>query len=207
GYVVAGYLVLPRRVVVGEDEQLTDGQDAGAGTNGLAGHGQPELVERVHRAGTERGGELRAADGQLEKEPPNDGPEASRCKPARGDGDVVGVAAPGVLSDHVGDALLGVTNAAKRSTERRGGARVEVRESHEAGTYPREREERSARLSAPGRLAQLGEHQLDKLGVTGSSPVPPIRNAGNRTLPLSVLDTAVGSQVFVKYYLWISRHV
>src|SRR4051794_35403416 len=26
---------------------------------------------------------------------------------------------------------------------------------------------------APGRLAQLGEHQLDKLGVTGSSPVPP----------------------------------
>src|SRR4051812_24293142 len=25
-----------------------------------------------------------------------------------------------------------------------------------------------------GRLAQLGEHQLDKLGVTGSSPVPPI---------------------------------
>ena len=33
----------------------------------------------------------------------------------------------------------------------------------------------SARLpSRPGRLAQLGEHQLDKLGVTGSSPVPPI---------------------------------
>src|ERR1700722_14092360 len=30
------------------------------------------------------------------------------------------------------------------------------------------------RLPAPGRLAQLGEHQLDKLGVTGSSPVPPI---------------------------------
>src|SRR5512146_2362038 len=27
-----------------------------------------------------------------------------------------------------------------------------------------------------GRLAQLGEHQLDKLGVTGSSPVPPIQN-------------------------------
>jgi hypothetical protein len=25
-----------------------------------------------------------------------------------------------------------------------------------------------------GRLAQLGEHQLDKLGVTGSSPVPPM---------------------------------
>ena len=28
-----------------------------------------------------------------------------------------------------------------------------------------------------GRLAQLGEHQLDKLGVTGSSPVPPIRRS------------------------------
>ena len=30
-----------------------------------------------------------------------------------------------------------------------------------------------ATIRAPGRLAQLGEHQLDKLGVTGSSPVPP----------------------------------
>src|SRR5207244_2239110 len=29
----------------------------------------------------------------------------------------------------------------------------------------------------PGRLAQLGEHQLDKLGVTGSSPVPPIESS------------------------------
>ncbi len=28
-----------------------------------------------------------------------------------------------------------------------------------------------------GRLAQLGEHQLDKLGVTGSSPVPPTSEA------------------------------
>ena len=28
-----------------------------------------------------------------------------------------------------------------------------------------------------GRLAQLGEHQLDKLGVTGSSPVPPIHGS------------------------------
>jgi hypothetical protein len=34
-------------------------------------------------------------------------------------------------------------------------------------------------LPLPGRLAQLGEHQLDKLGVTGSSPVPPtLRLAG-----------------------------
>ena len=31
-----------------------------------------------------------------------------------------------------------------------------------------------------GRLAQLGEHQLDKLGVTGSSPVPPI--IGNKPI-------------------------
>ena len=30
-----------------------------------------------------------------------------------------------------------------------------------------------ATIADPGRLAQLGEHQLDKLGVTGSSPVPP----------------------------------
>src|SRR5438105_5543082 len=33
-----------------------------------------------------------------------------------------------------------------------------------AGLYP---------WADAGRLAQLGEHQLDKLGVTGSSPVPP----------------------------------
>src|SRR5471030_1922490 len=32
-------------------------------------------------------------------------------------------------------------------------------------------------VARPGRLAQLGEHQLDKLGVTGSSPVPPTRKA------------------------------
>jgi drug/metabolite transporter (DMT)-like permease len=34
-----------------------------------------------------------------------------------------------------------------------------------------------ATIREPGRLAQLGEHQLDKLGVTGSSPVPPIENS------------------------------
>src|SRR5438132_11871627 len=33
---------------------------------------------------------------------------------------------------------------------------------------------RAVQSPQPGRLAQLGEHQLDKLGVTGSSPVPPI---------------------------------
>src|SRR4051794_11270355 len=32
----------------------------------------------------------------------------------------------------------------------------------------------SCQIRSLGRLAQLGEHQLDKLGVTGSSPVPPI---------------------------------
>ena len=35
----------------------------------------------------------------------------------------------------------------------------------------------SASLQASGRLAQLGEHQLDKLGVTGSSPVAPTHEA------------------------------
>jgi hypothetical protein len=37
----------------------------------------------------------------------------------------------------------------------------------------------------PGRLAQLGEHQLDKLGVTGSSPVAPTREAPE-TAPFSI---------------------
>ena len=42
----------------------------------------------------------------------------------------------------------------------------------------------SARITAPGRLAQLGEHQLDKLGVTGSSPVAPITaTPGNTPYP------------------------
>jgi hypothetical protein len=37
-----------------------------------------------------------------------------------------------------------------------------------------------------GRLAQLGEHQLDKLGVTGSSPVAPTRkHAGLQNQGLS----------------------
>ncbi len=35
----------------------------------------------------------------------------------------------------------------------------------------------TANLCALGRLAQLGEHQLDKLGVTGSSPVPPTKKS------------------------------
>src|SRR5262245_23045315 len=45
------------------------------------------------------------------------------------------------------------------------------------GREPRERARgvrAGATMRLPGRLAQLGEHQLDKLGVTGSSPVPPI---------------------------------
>ncbi len=45
---------------------------------------------------------------------------------------------------------------------------------------------RVARIQAPGRLAQLGEHQLDKLGVTGSSPVPPIEESpGNGAFAFS----------------------
>jgi hypothetical protein len=42
--------------------------------------------------------------------------------------------------------------------------RTKVREDPESGYTDQ----------SQGRLAQLGEHQLDKLGVTGSSPVPPI---------------------------------
>jgi hypothetical protein len=40
---------------------------------------------------------------------------------------------------------------------------------------PEEEESPMSSYTEPsqGRLAQLGEHQLDKLGVTGSSPVPP----------------------------------
>jgi hypothetical protein len=36
----------------------------------------------------------------------------------------------------------------------------------------------AARFRTPGRLAQLGERQLDKLEVTGSSPVTPINPSG-----------------------------
>jgi hypothetical protein len=41
----------------------------------------------------------------------------------------------------------------------------------------RQRVTGEATIALPGRLAQLGEHQLDKLGVTGSSPVPPTSEA------------------------------
>ena len=41
-------------------------------------------------------------------------------------------------------------------------------------------------LSPPGRLAQLGERQLDKLEVTGSSPVAPIADPATRGLVLGV---------------------
>src|SRR2546422_6404179 len=39
-----------------------------------------------------------------------------------------------------------------------------------------------------GRLAQLGEHQLDKLGVTGSSPVPPIEKPCKEAGTVCCLD-------------------
>jgi hypothetical protein len=42
--------------------------------------------------------------------------------------------------------------------------------------------------SDQGRLAQLGEHQLDKLGVTGSSPVPPIKRNPRRDGGFSVSE-------------------
>ena len=41
----------------------------------------------------------------------------------------------------------------------------------------------AVKWARPGRLAQLGEHQLDKLGVTGSSPVPPINTLGVTPIP------------------------
>ena len=51
--------------------------------------------------------------------------------------------------------------------------------SWESGT-PNSKTINACKPGTFGRLAQLGEHQLDKLGVTGSSPVPPIReDAGN----------------------------
>src|SRR3954471_17920337 len=41
----------------------------------------------------------------------------------------------------------------------------------------------AATFSPPGRLAQLGERQLDKLEVTGSSPVAPIPGTSERARP------------------------
>ena len=44
-------------------------------------------------------------------------------------------------------------------------------------------------MTSGGRLAQLGEHQLDKLGVTGSSPVTPM---SGRVLEKGQLCVAIG---------------
>ena len=50
-----------------------------------------------------------------------------------------------------------------------------------------------ATIRRPGRLAQLGEHQLDKLGVTGSSPVPPTSEApAQRGFSFSRTENATG---------------
>lgn len=53
-----------------------------------------------------------------------------------------------------------------------------------------------ARLPGPGRLAQLGERQLDKLEVTGSSPVTPIspripKRGRSRPVLIGGLDTVL----------------
>src|SRR5207249_3018126 len=45
-------------------------------------------------------------------------------------------------------------------------------------------------VADPGRLAQLGEHQLDKLGVTGSSPVPPIESRCKSAHVVAVIGDA-----------------
>ena len=80
---------------------------------------------------------------------------------------------------------------------RRGSARIgsmslwkgsppSARRSTRSSLPGRTRRQRVAKMSEPGRLAQLGEHQLDKLGVTGSSPVPPtLEPAGNSGFFLS----------------------
>ena len=47
------------------------------------------------------------------------------------------------------------------------------------------------RIPRPGRLAQLGEHQLDKLGVTGSSPVAPIQTPASKRRPAWMLWSCV----------------
>jgi hypothetical protein len=45
--------------------------------------------------------------------------------------------------------------------------------SSQSGSVRSQHARMPVRFPRSGRLAQLGEHQLDKLGVTGSSPVPP----------------------------------
>src|SRR5690606_23113442 len=45
-----------------------------------------------------------------------------------------------------------------------------------------------------GRLAQLVEHQLDKLGVTGSSPVSPTSIAASRRCSVAILGSASESR-------------
>ena len=61
-------------------------------------------------------------------------------------------------------------------TARRWAARLRMLSSCHGAREPKRDDGRLAAKIRPdpGRLAQLGEHQLDKLGVTGSSPVPPI---------------------------------
>jgi hypothetical protein len=66
--------------------------------------------------------------------------------------------------------VSGPASAGTRSLVRpRGPGRAPPQEKGKSGSAE------LATVRAPGRLAQLGEHQLDKLGVTGSSPVPPTK--------------------------------
>jgi hypothetical protein len=69
---------------------------------------------------------------------------------------------------------------------------------------------RSLRM-APGRLAQLGEHQLDKLGVTGSSPVPPTsrkpRHGGVFAYPVRLLAAVPSHSLSMKRSVrWLAAH-
>src|SRR5581483_9032223 len=54
----------------------------------------------------------------------------------------------------------------------------------------------------PGRLAQLGEQQLDKLGVTGSSPVPPTRKSSAKPSFLFSPTVACRRNCFILERLW-----
>ena len=63
----------------------------------------------------------------------------------------------------------------------------------------------AANIGAPGRIAQLGERQLDKLEVTGSSPVAPItpcpHGRGRRSARLSpkVVKPSEGAESFAGF--------
>ena len=81
----------------------------------------------------------------------------------------------GAASMRPGEPELGRDAGARRRSHVRGKARRQPPLPHRRLTLGSA--SRAVQSPRPGRLAQLGEHQLDKLGVTGSSPVPPTLTA------------------------------